>query len=274
MAVRLTIPRFNASTIQRILLPLGVALLLAGCACPRPASHSGRRFDFQQDTFAYPNELLWIYHYDAAGKWVYETRHPRPKYWLHCFVVARCAKQFFLNARFEPGLRTTTDHSYRKLIRRVAHSSPRCPLPESQKIIIPGYNNLREFSAAHEDLLKRECGRAWQSYLQRGHWRMVFPFTRRHQQRTAELLFEDISNQPLVVHLVRFPQLTINHAVVLFDAKRIGEDIQFSAYDPNDPTRSTKLRYRSAQRIFEFPANHYFPGGPVNVYEIYKGALF
>src|ERR1051325_12072114 len=45
-----------------------LAALLCGCVT-RPALHlpNGRRFDFQKDTFAFANELRWVYRYDAGG---------------------------------------------------------------------------------------------------------------------------------------------------------------------------------------------------------------
>lgn len=76
-------------------------------------------------------------------------------------------------------------------------------------------------------------------------------------------------NRPSVVHLVRFPTLAINHAVLLFDVHVTTLEIHFSAYDPNCPEMPTVLTYDRAQRRFRFPANHYFAGGRVDVYEIY-----
>ena len=107
----------------------------------------------------------------------------------------------------------------RRLIRRVVSSSLRNPPQESEKIVIPGYAGLRQFSAANEDLLKAECGGAWQGYVQRGNWRMIFPFSRHQQEGVAQRLVAGLkSGWPLVVHLARFPSLLINHAIVLYRA--------------------------------------------------------
>src|SRR3954466_8977707 len=101
-------PRIFTPAIPVLIL---LSLALSGCVCPKthtaipaPAStiaHT-RKFDFQHDTFAFPNELLWIYEFDSNGKWVSHKRDPKPSYWLRCFVLARSAKQFFVNARFAP----------------------------------------------------------------------------------------------------------------------------------------------------------------------------
>jgi hypothetical protein len=99
---------------------------------------------------------------------------------------------------------------------------------------------------------------------------MVMPFTRKGQERMANQLVNHINqNQPVVVHIVRFPTLKINHVLLLFDAKAAANKIAFSAYDPNDPERSTTLTFDRASRTFLLPANEYFPGGRVDAYEVY-----
>ena len=263
----------RADSIEPSLLVL-LALLLTGlCGCGTPHVESKadpRPFDFQTDTFSYPNELVWEYRYDANGKWTTSRREPKPSYDLHCFVVARSARQFFENARFAPELPVVDDATYRRLIRNVVSTNPRKPLPADRRVVIPGYADLRAFSEAKAELLKTECGGAWQSYFQRGNWRMVFPFSRRGQHQVAQSLLAHLTpTHPLIVHLVRFPQITINHTVVVFGAKETDDTIEFTIYDPNQPQQPALLRYDRASRTFNLPASTYFPGGRVDVYEIY-----
>lgn len=240
-----------------------------------PITGSGRAFDFQKDTFSFPNELLWIYEYNAYGKWTTRPRFPKPQYWQHCMLMAQATKQFFCNVRFDPAQPVADRETYRRLIRRVIKSNARRSLPEGKKIVIPGYRDLRQFSAEQEPLLKEGLGGGWRSYFQRGHWRVVFPFLRAEQKRTAEhLLVELQSRQPRVMHLVLFPQLTINHAVIFFDAEETPKEIRFSLYDPNQPSIPRTIIYKKPKRTFYYPANNYFPGGRVNIYEIYRGLLY
>ena len=247
-----------------------VFFLLAGCA-GRQQFVGERRFDFQHDTFSYGNDLVWDYHFDADGKWMHQKHEPPSDYTHHCFVVARSARQFFENATFEPTQPVASEATYRRLIRRVVSVDPSHPLPDSKKIVIPGYANLKDFSTAQEKLLKAECGGAWQSYFQRGHWRMVFPFSRKHQEHTVEKLLADLKeNRPPVVHVVRFPQLTINHSVLLFDAKETEKEVLFSVYDPNKPDSPKTITFDRASRTFTFAGNDYWPGGRVDIYEIYR----
>ena len=264
--------RAGASCVWLIVL---AGLLLAGCATSPPSAEASRHFVFEQDTFAYANGLVWEYRFDEHGQWTHRAREPKPDYTHHCFVVARSAKQFFQNARFDPALPEADTDTYRRRIREVVRASPRQALPEEKKIVIPGYANLRAFSQGHEALLKSHCGGAWRSYFQRGHWRMIWPFSRHHQQRTAGRLANEIKNcTPPVVHLVRFPSLTINHAVVLFDARETADTIEFKAYDPNSPEQPATLTYDRAGRSFSFPTTAYFPGGRVDVYEIYRNGFY
>ena len=247
------------------------SLLLAGCATSRPSAAGSRHFIFGRDTFAYANELVWEYHFDEHGKGTHRSRERKSDYTHHCFVVARAAKQFFQNARFDPAQPIADSATYRRRIREVVTTSPRKRVSEEKKIVIPGYANLRAFSQGQEGLLKAHCGGAWQSYFQRGHWRMIWPFSRHQQRQTAEHLMREIKNNtPPVVHLARFPSLTINHAVVLFDVQETADRIEFAAYDPNSPEQPATLTYDRAGRSFSFPANSYFPGGRVDVYEIYR----
>jgi len=249
-----------------------IALALSGCGTVRRESAASRRpFLFQQDTLCYANQLVWEYHFDpATGQASHSRREPPPTYTHHCFVVARSAKEFFEHARFDPSLPIADESTYRQLVRRVVSQSPRRWSRADEKIVIPGYANLREFSAAQERLLKDECGGAWQSYFQRGHWRMIFPFARSHQEHISRQLVEALKeNRPPVIHIVRFPSLAINHAILLFDACESDSEIIFTVYDPNAFDQPTTLTYDRVARTFNYPRNAYFQGGRVDVYEIY-----
>ena len=224
---------------------------------------------------SYSNQLVWEYRLDPVTQKVLTSKkEPPPTYSHHCFVVVRAARQFFDHARFDPTLPKEAD--YTSIVRTVVGRSPRKASPEEKKIVIPGYTNLREFSREHAQLLQRECGGAWQSYFQRGHWRMVFPFTRRHQQRTAERLLANLGEQrPQIVHIARVPSLAINHALLLYAAERSTNEVRFLAYDPNNSDSPSVLTFDSGGRRFSLPSNAYFPrGGQVDVYPIFSGLLY
>jgi hypothetical protein len=103
----------------------------------------------------------------------------------------------------------------------------------------------------------------------------MLPFTARGQEKMAGALAKKIqSGQAPVIHLVRFPQLTINHAAVLFDFQDTPDAMQFAMYDPNYPEKPATLTFDKTKKEFDLPANTYFPGGKVNVYEVYKSLFF
>ena len=173
--------RSNAALSPSILLwlaCLGSLLFAAGCCSSHSHPASSRRpFNFQADTLAFPNELVWEYGYDQNGKWSGHPRDPVPEYYHHCFVVARAAMQFIEHARFDTNLPIADTNTYRKLIRRVTHSNTTKFSPESEKIVIPGYPDLHTFSAAQahnvEGRMRRRVGKV---IFQRGHWRIIIAF--------------------------------------------------------------------------------------------------
>ena len=252
-----------------------VVVVATGCATSRSATRGPRAFEFQRDTFAYANGLVWEYYFDADGKWTHRRREPAADYTHHCFVVACAAQQFFQHARFDASQSKVDEAAYRRLVRAVIRRSPRRASTEARRIVIPGYADLRSFSAAHEALLKTECGGAWESYVQRGHWRMIFPISRSWQAKVARKLVESLQSHPsAVLHVVRFPQLTINHAVLAYEVSETAAAIDFTVYDPNKPEQPAHLTFDRASRTFEFPTNDYFMGGRVDVYEVYRGLLY
>jgi hypothetical protein len=231
---------------------------------------------FGHDSFAYANELLWEYEIDpTTGKTITRPRVPEPEYRNYCFVMARGARVFFDHARFAPDQSRLDDTGYRRLVRNVLGRNARADPARRDKIVIPGYKNLHEFSRDHEALLKSASGSNWQSFVQRGHWRIIFPFSRRNQAAMADRLRAELARGVVpVIHVVLFPEQTINHALLVYEVKETAEGLQFSCYDPNDPVKPLELSYEAAGRQFRFPATKYFSGGAVDVNEVYRNWLY
>lgn len=232
-----------------------------------------RRFEFARDSFAFTNELHWEYRFDhGSGKTTFSKRDPKPDYAHRCFVLTRAARQFLYHARFdEQLLADSSEQVWRRRIQEVMSRSPRVPCPSEDAVVFPGYASLRDFSHAHEALLKAECGGAWRSYVLRSHWRMVFPISRVHQARTAASLLAEIrrGGSP-IIHLVVFPKLTMNHGMILFDANETETGVMFQAYDPNDPAKPSRITFDATTRAFSLPANRYWIGGKLDVIEIFR----
>jgi hypothetical protein len=237
---------------------------------------SPRPFRFERDTFAFAHELVWQYRFDSSTRAMSTIRSdPPPTYYHRCFVMTRSARQFLYHGQFEPGLLVADAQTYRRKIGEVVSRSPRWPSGEAERIVIPGYDCLRAFSEAQEPLLKAECGSAWESYMLRSHWRMVFPVWRGHQARVARQLVQSLRERSApIVHLFRFPHVTINHGIVLFNSAERDGCVEFEAYDPNIPDHPVTLSFNRASQTFSFPRNHYWAGGRLSVIEIYCGGLY
>ena len=235
-----------------------------------------RPFRFDRDTFAFAHELVWQYRFDpATGQMTTFPTRPPPTYYHRCFVLVRSVRQFFDHARFEPGLPAADTETYRRLIGEIVSRNPRRPCAERERVVIPGYDGLRSFSQAQEPLLKAECGGAWRSYFLRSHWRMIFPVWPQHQERIAQQLKQSLGERGVaLVHLFRFPRITINHGIVLYGSAESEQNMEFEAYDPNIPAHPVKLIYDRALRRFSFPPSCYWGGGTLSVIEIYRGGLY
>jgi hypothetical protein len=173
-----------------VLVVVTAAALLTGCTCPRGAD---RRFDLQHDSFSFANELHWEYELTDSGEVITHKSDPAPEFSLRCFPMVRVAREFFYHAEFQPDAAKVTEEQYREIVETIMHRNSRCPARPEERIVVPGFHDLRDFSAAHADLLKSECGGAAQSFLQRGNWRMVFPVTKSGQKKCAEQLLAEVS---------------------------------------------------------------------------------
>jgi len=235
-----------------------------------------RPFQFERDTLTFANELVWQYRFEPqTGAMRVTPNDPPPTYSHRCFVVVKSARQFFYHARFGADLSSSDPVTYRRLIRRIVSRSPWRPSAALERVTIPGFDCLRAFSQAHEPLLKAECGGPWQSYFLRSHWRMVFPVWGWHQDRVAGKLHQAVQRGVApIVHLFRFPRITINHGILLFAVEEKEAEVEFDAYDPNIPAHPVKLFYDRAKRAFRFPATCYWPGGTLSVVEIFRPWLF
>lgn len=251
--------------------------LVSGCAGrPGPGIGPARRFDPVRDGFAYANETRWVYGVDpASGRQVHVVREPVPEYTLRCFPMARAARQFFRHARFEPSLPAPDPGELDRRIRAVLRRPDRRASGECHPVPFPGYADLDDLSRRESDRLQAAVGGAWRSYVQRGHWRMVLPFSRRHQHREADRMAGRIAaGDPAVVHVLRFPDLGLNHALVLYDAEEFPGGWRFRAYDPNLPGRPVDLVFEAQRGRFTLPSLPYFVGGDVSAYEVYRGPFY
>jgi len=253
---------------------VALAAALSACHGIRPVVPSPQAFRFGVDTFAFANETVWEYHVDpVAGTTWWHERDPRPPFSLRCGTMARAARQFWERARFDPAAPGADDATYARLVRAVLDTDPRDPA--GPRIVIPGYGDLHAFSAAHETLVQDALAGPWKSYLQRGNWRMIFPFLPGEQRREAERMADTIRRGgTVVVHVLRYPELTMNHLVLAYAVDETPTELRFQVYDLNDADAPAPLVWRRAERTFSFAHTPYFPGGPIRAYEVYDGLVY
>jgi hypothetical protein len=251
-------------------LTIILLILLAGWVESGQAGEMGKRqFYFYRDTFSFVNELLWDYYPNEEGELAMRKRSPRPKYFNRCFPLLLSGRKFFYHAEFRAGDRLE-EQRYEQLIRRVLAKGEQ---PKGKSVVVPGYGGLREFSADHEPLLKRSCGRMIRSYVKRGNWRVAFPFTRGQQEREAARIERNLREGKLpIVHVVDLVRL--NHALLVYAAYEEDGVVFFHCYDPNDNSRPGVLLFDKEQRTFHLPPTPYYLGGAVNAYEVYRNFFY
>ncbi len=260
----------------RLAAALGVALATIGAGAGA-AAQEPRDFRPDRDGLAFANELYWEYQFGSTP--AETTTRPRAEpvtFGNRCFAMARAVRQFHLAARFEPDAPRLDPEETRERIRRVLATDPRELAPARDPIAIPGYDGLRALSADFEEALKEALGGRLESYLQRGNWRLVFAFGADEQRETARALVEKTRAGELpIVHVVSFPETAaINHALVVYAAEEDAVRIRLAAYDPNRVDAPVTLDFRRATGSFSLERTPYFAGGEVNVYEIYRDALY
>jgi len=264
-----------------VLLTLMAGVSVAGAGqLPEPGLISApvSSFDPDRDVFHFPNRLRWDY-----GLTQFDTPPPKEpdpddfdeRFNQHCGQMVRAARQFFYAARFAPEASRVTREEYRALLAKVIASDPRATRPANAPIVIPGFEDLFEFSEINVGITKEALGGSLATYRQRGNWRMIFAFSPGQRRKTAASLLEAIeAGRPPIVRIVRFPHITVNHSLLLHRAEATTTQIRFEAYDPNTPRVPVVLQYDRASAEFDLSSTRYWPGGTVNAYEVFHGRLY
>lgn len=221
------------------------SLGLTGCAVFQPAVKNippgPRTFDFATDTLALPT---------PEPKPVQEPE-PLSAPGLRGHVDAGIARQFFLHARFEPVLPPPATERRIALVRAVLKRDPNQRSAEDQRVVIPGYENLREFSRLQGHLLRAESWlvrpcEAWTPVE-------VKAFGGRDSQKSAaanELAAMMAVNRPALVRLYRHRVLKYDRSLLLFSAQDQDGEVRFQAYDPASPAQPVQLSFNRAGRTF------------------------
>ena len=230
-------------------------------------------FHFDRDTFAFANMTVFEYENGIAhlrrGAEAKQRRYTR-----RCFVLSRTAIQFHKFARFDPHAAPLDDRALAQRIRMVTRRPAwREPLPENERVVFPGYADLREMSKAHGLLLQETVGHGWPTYWRPGNYRMFFVQSRGYQGQTHAKLEAALARGELfALYLTTLPQkLSINHAVLVFAKEKSdssGRD-NYLVYDSNHPEKPRHLWWSERDRAFGFEKAWDF----VRAYQIYGKPL-
>jgi len=246
-----------------------VTFACAGSATPE--------FRFDRDTFAFANQTVFEYH-EGHASLRKSSGTKRDAYNRHCFVMSRTAVQFKKFARFQPQSAPLDDASLAARIRDVTRQPAWAqPLPENQRIVFPGFRDLKELSKAHRELVQLNIGHGWPSYFRISNARMMFQDGTGYQERTHAQLNAALARGDLfVAFLTTYPRLSINHSVLIYKRKspssNPGTD-HYLVYDPNHPESPRDLTWSARDRAFSYQKDWDFVGGFVRVYQVYGKPL-
>lgn len=247
------------------LLALGAVLpILTACstAPARPAAPAAAAlpyFALGEDTFAFPNEI--------------RARNPdRPDlYANYCFVMARGVRQFYEFARFAPALPRLDRAGYLRRVRQVVAHHPWEPaLPPDDRVVIPGYRNLYDFSWDQEATVKEALGSRFWTMVNWTNWRVVLPISGGHQERVADEIVAELRAGRLAQLLVtNWPTPELNHTVVAYAYHSTDATIDFSVYDPNDPGSPGLISFERPARRFWATRLYDTRPGKIRVFRMY-----
>ena len=211
--------------------------LAAGLQRPHP----GPALRFGVDTFAFRNDSR-IHHRGKPD--LYASR---------CFVLGRAVVQFQRFARFEPGAPRLAAEEYTALVQRITRRAPwRAPLPVAERVVVPGFESLHELTREAEAAVKAGLPRRFWTLVHWTNWRIIFPLPRAQQERVAaEIIAELQAGRPVQLLITDFPRIRCNHSVLAFDFRASDPDgVDFSVYDPNDPTVPGVIRFDRLDRRY------------------------
>ena len=231
-------------------------------APPADATLTVPGFAIERDTFAFRNDIA--------------AKHPdRDDLYAHyCFVLARGARQFFQAARFDAAAPRLDHAAYVERVRRIVDYRPwHAALPPDDRVVIPGYPNLREFSRAEEAAVKEGLGGRFWTWVHWTNWRVAWPVGRAHQADVLEQIRGELAAGRLVQLLVtNWPIPELNHTVLAFAARPNGAATELAIWDPNEPEGPGTITFDPERGFWATRVYETRPGA-IRVFRMYYSAL-
>jgi hypothetical protein len=255
-------------------------LLIGSCLwLGEVGAQAERPFDFQRDTFSFDNETALEYHDGHASARPLRPGEQSKRFTQHCFVMSRTVVQFRKFVRFEPSQPPLANNELADRIRKITHIPPwTAPAAPKDRIVMPGYSDLRSLSRARTQIVQKNIGLGWPTYFRPGNWRIVLPHGAAQQARTDSEL-ERALHAPegfFVAYLTNFPRsLNINHGVLVYARKNKnpGKNCCYAVYDPNHHDAPRTLEWSDRDGCFRYQRDTDFVGGKVIVWQVYGRPL-
>jgi len=241
------------------------------------ATAQARPFDFHRDTFGFANMTVFAYQNGHASvRRGADSKQQR--YTRRCFVLARTAMQFRKFARFDPKAPPLDDRALIARLRELTRIAAwKKPLPENEKIVFPGYADVRELSDQRARIVQDNVSKGWPTYWRPGNSRMFFFPGSGYQKKTHENLDATLARDELFAgYLTTFPNFSINHAVLVYakDENHPADGSEhYLVYDSNHPETPRELWWSEKNHAFGFQKDWDFVGGFVRVYQVYGKQL-
>lgn len=230
--------------VRRLAATLLLPLCLTGCSMVRPSAKflppSPRAFDFAADTLAPP----------VPEPATFEQKESLSDPALRGHVDAHVARQFFLHARFEPAQPPPSTEARIALVREVLKRDAAKPSSDAQRVVVPGYASLREFSRLQGHLLRAE---SWVVCRCENQARLVtkaFGGGSGKDAAVTELLTSTTANRPTLVRLYQHHALRYNRSLLVFSSQATDGEVRFTAYDPAAPQQPVQLTFNRASHAF------------------------
>jgi hypothetical protein len=237
------------------------------------SSAAASDFCFDRDTVGFANAT--VFEYREGHPYLRQREKGEPKrYTRRCFVLCRTTMQFQKFARFDPHAAPLDDNALAARIRSVTRRAVwGRPLPADQRVVFPGYANLRAMSEARREVVRANIGLGWPTYFRLGNFRMLFQHDSSYHKETHANLNAALARGELFVgFLTTYPRLSINHAVLVYKREPASQNDgieRYLVYDPNHPEAPRGLTWSSRDRAFAYQKDWDFIGGSVRVYQIY-----
>src|SRR5262249_24614224 len=222
-------------------------------------------------------EMFWVYVLavgNASGE--HSARpHPPDLYANYCFVLARGVRQFHNFARFDATAPRVDAQQYTRLVREVTSREPwDPPLPPAERIVIPGFPNLRALSAAEEGAVKAGLnGRFW-TLVHWTNWRVTMPLPDGHQAAVLDEVLDELAAGRLVQLLItNWPKHELNHTVIAYAYRDVANGVELIVWDPNDPSEPGTISFDAGRQGFISTHVYDTSVGPIRLFRMYYSWL-